>query len=202
MPLVRASHARYVVSAAKYTPNTLFRNGPNHHLNACVGSNGGPYDFSDYGEGFFEGAKQIVAAIKRGEWTIDILIYPATFCYRHGIELYVKHMLKELAAYNNSSASYQKTHKLQDNWQSVVVEALNSGLSFFDFTELSIANDIIDEFCQIDPTGQVFRYPEDIKGNTHLDGLGVINVEVLSDGMEVLFELLEKWRHGMDDAKQ
>lgn len=190
------------MSVAKYTPNNLFRNGANANLNACVGTNGGPYDFSDYGEGFFEGAKQIIEAIKRGEWTIDILIYPATFCYRHGIELYVKHLLKELAAYNKSSASYQKTHKLQDNWQSVVTEAQASKLTFFDATELGIAGDIIDEFCQIDPTGQVFRYPEDIKGNPHLEGLGVINVEVLSAGMEVLFELLEKWRNSVDDAKQ
>ena len=85
-----------------YQPNALFRNGPKPQLNACVGENGGPYDFDDYGEGFFEGAKQIIDAIKRGEWTIDILIYPAAFAYRHGIELYVKHLLKELSAYNKS----------------------------------------------------------------------------------------------------
>src|SRR5262249_55182921 len=66
--------------------------GPNLDLNACVGINGGPYDFGAYGEGFFEAGFQVVDAIKRGEWTIDVLIYPAVFNFRHGIELYIKHM--------------------------------------------------------------------------------------------------------------
>ena len=87
-----------------------------------------PYDFDDYGEGFFEGAKQIIDAIKRGEWTIDILIYPAAFAYRHGIELYVRHLLKELSAYNKSGTDYQKTHKLQDNWKLLFAEAKKSKL--------------------------------------------------------------------------
>lgn len=185
-----------------YEPNTLFRNGPNAQLNACIGTNGGPYDFSDYGEGFFEGAKQIIAAIRRGEWTIDILIYPAAFSYRHGIELYVKHLLKELSAYNKSGVEYERTHKLQDNWARVVEEAKKSKLTFFDETELSLVGDIIAEFCQIDPTGQVFRYPEDIKGNKHLEGLDVINVEVLEQGMAVVHDRLDTWRHGFDDLRE
>jgi hypothetical protein len=189
------------MAVAKFQPNSLFRNGPNPHLNACVGANGGPYDFSDYGEGFFEGGKQIIEAIKRGEWTIDILVYPAAFSFRHGIELYVKHLVKELSTYNKSGAAYQKTHNLQDNWKLLVQEAQQSKLKFFEPTELVVAGDIIDEFCQIDPTGQVFRYPEDIKGNAHLEGLGVINVEVLADGMSTLHEMLETWRCGFDDLK-
>ena len=72
------------------------------------------------------------------------------------------------------------------------------GPPVFDPTEIGIAGDIIKDFCQIDPTGQVFRYPEDIKGNKHLTGLRLINVEVLGDGMRVLHELLERWRYELD----
>ncbi|UTD26129.1 hypothetical protein DB459_03505 [Bradyrhizobium sp. WD16] len=139
------------------------------------------------------------ACSKRGEWAIDILIYPAAFSYRHGIELYVKHLLNKLSTYNKSGVDYQKTHKLQDNWKLLEAEVKKSQLTCFDDVELSLAGDIVDEFCQIDPTGQVFRYPEDIKGNAHLTGLGVINVEVLEQGMDVLHGLLEKWRHGFQD---
>jgi hypothetical protein len=31
----------------KYIANSLFQSGPNKALNACVGDNGGPYDFND-----------------------------------------------------------------------------------------------------------------------------------------------------------
>ena len=75
-----------------YLHNALFRPGPNASLNACVGDNGGPYDFAAYGDGFFHAGFQIVEAIKQGEWTIDILVYPAVFNFRHGIELYIKHL--------------------------------------------------------------------------------------------------------------
>jgi hypothetical protein len=177
----------------KYEPNSLFRAGPRPKLNACFGTNGGPYNFGAYGEGFFEGGFQIINAIKRGEWTIDILIYPAAFSFRHGIELYLKHMVHLFDEIANSGA-YTKTHSLQDNWSVFERQAIASKDGSFDPLELSIAKDIIDDFCNIDPTGQVFRYPEDIKGNKHLIGLGVINVEVLEDGMRVLHELFEGWR--------
>jgi len=36
-----------------YNYTGLFRTGPNPSLNACVGANGGPYDFPAYGDGFF-----------------------------------------------------------------------------------------------------------------------------------------------------
>lgn len=108
-------------------------------------------------------------------------------------------MLSELSSYNKSGVDYQKTHKLQDNWKLLAAEVKKSKLEFFDDAELSLAGDTVDEFCQIDPSGQVFRYPEDIKGNAHLTGLGVINVEVLEQGMDALHELLEKWRHEFQD---
>lgn len=96
-----------------------------------------------------------------------------------------------------------KTHALKDNWALLVKEATHTKLKFFDPLELSIAGDIIEDFCEIDPTGQVFRYPEDVKNNLHLTGLGVINVEVLADGMQVLEDLFDKWLEGfreMEDA--
>jgi hypothetical protein len=41
-----------------------------------------------------------------------------------------------------------------------------------EFTEVE---NIIPEFSKNDQSGQVFRYPEDLKGNQHLTGLGTIN---------------------------
>jgi hypothetical protein len=59
--------------------------------------------------------------------------------------------------------------------------------------------DLIQEFSRIDATGEVFRYPEDGDGNKHLEGLSLINVEVLAEGMEALQELFAKWSGVLDN---
>ena len=124
-----------------YNPNSLFRGGPNQDLNACVGTNGGPYEFGEYGEGFFEGGFQIVKGIKKGAWTLDLLVYPATFSFRHGIELYLKHLVRTLES-QSSGTTYSKTHSLKDNWAKFVALAKATGRTEFKALELSIAEDI------------------------------------------------------------
>jgi hypothetical protein len=122
-----------------------------------------------------------------------LLIYPAAFSFRHGIELYVKHLLILADRFLSTGVRIKKTHMLSDNWNSL--SNLLSRLPPEAVNQLEVSNvdDIIADFIQIDPSGQVFRYPEDIKGNKHLTALGVINVEVLADGMRVVFDCFETW---------
>ena len=90
----------------RYTQNILFRGGQETWLNACVGLNGGPKEFDEYADGFFEGGFAIVRAAEAREAPVDILIYPAVFAFRHGIELYVKHLLSRLQALNGGGKGY------------------------------------------------------------------------------------------------
>jgi hypothetical protein len=181
------------------SPNALFRGGPNPHLNACVGDNGGPYDLAHYGYAFIEGARAIIASAVSGAKPVDALIYPAAFSFRHGIELYLKQLLLNLQNLNESVAVSSKGHSIDRLWRLVAKEMALVGPEGFDPIEVSIATDIISEFCEIDPTGQVFRYPEDLSGNRHLTGLGIINVEVLGGGMDVLVGLLSQWHSHSED---
>ena len=177
--------------------NPLFRPGPNQLLNACVADNGGPYDFGAYGEGFFEGGFQIVNSIKRGEWHIDILIYPATFCFRHGIELYLKHLIHMLAKINLAD-NYKPTHDIADNFD-FFNKFTKSKPGLIDEIQLATSKKLIEYFIMVDETGQVFRYPEDRKGNQHLAGISVINIEVLEKGMKELHSILEDWRNLVEE---
>jgi hypothetical protein len=83
-------------------------------------------------------------------------------------------------------------------WETFSQEAIKHE-QLFDPLEISLAGDIIKEFNDIDPTGQVFRYPEDIKGNAHLTGLKLINVGVLREAMNCLHELLRRWQYQFED---
>ncbi len=87
------------------------------HLNACVGENGGPYDLVDYGRGFFEGAQEIIHGLRNGRATVDLVIYPICFSFRHGIELYLKAIIKAADAFNQSKRKYNKNNSIDEYWK-------------------------------------------------------------------------------------
>jgi hypothetical protein len=191
--MARAKKTKY-----NFSPNALFRGGPNTELNACVGENGGPYDLIDYGKGFFDGAQEIVKAVQDGNPMVDLLVYPICFSFRHGIELYMKALVQTVCKFNGSKRTYEKNHSIDEYWIMIVEEFNTLSDRVINKTEIGIAGDIIADFVQIDPTGQVFRYPEDLRGNAHLTGLKLINVEVLSDGMKLLHSILENWYYQLE----
>lgn len=185
-----------------FTPNALFRSGPVTEYNACVGENGGPYDFIDYSKGFFDGAQEIAVAIKERNGIVDLLVYPICFSFRHGIELYLKALVQTASNFHGSNNTYRKNHSIDEHWKIIVEYFDKLDVRIIDKAEIGIARDIIADFVQIDPTGQVFRYPEDLKGNAHLTGLKLINVEVLSDGMKMLHDLLESWYYRLENIME
>jgi uncharacterized protein YciU (UPF0263 family) len=181
-----------------YRSNPLFRPTEDIHLNACVGDNGGPYDFAAYGRGFFDGGFASIQAGRDWKAPVDVLVYPAAFSFRHGIELYIKHFLVELRKLGASKCDYKKNHKLQDNWKSLLKAASESEYEEFQPDQIATASKLIEHFCDIDPSGQIFRYPEDIKGNRHLTDIAIINLAVLEQGMQTLFRIFEDWEERID----
>lgn len=177
---------------SKKNYNSLFRPGPNSCLNACIGTNGGPYDYSAYAEGFFQAGHTIIDSTKIGSVTIDLVIYPAAFSYRQGIELYIKHFIRIIETYNRNGNIKSKGHRLLDLWEKFIslVDAI-PGDPLLDPSEVACARDIIEDFEHIDENGEVFRYPEDNQRNPHLSGMSHINVEILQQGMRELLNLFE-----------
>ncbi len=91
-----------------FKTNELFKPAADSHFNACVGDNGGPYSLANYADGFFDGGHAIVKDVKDGNFKVDVLVYPAAFSFRHGIELYLKHHFQLLAELNGTSPEYPK----------------------------------------------------------------------------------------------
>jgi hypothetical protein len=143
-----------------FSPNMLFRSGPDFQLNACVGTNGGPYDLRAYGQGFFEGGNAIIQAARDRTAPVDILVYPAAFLFRHGIELYLKHLLGDVRNIQDAP-SVEKNHSILEYFDLAVERLKSANEGLIDAVDAGIARDIVVDFHQIDPTGQVFRYPEE-----------------------------------------
>lgn len=177
----------------KYKENDLFRGSTNWHLNACVGDNGGPWDYRDYAQGYFLSAKRLVDGLRDNPRLIDILIYPIAYNYRHAIELSLKDLSIRLPRLFGKGKIFEFTHKLFDNWK-IIREYLSEDPDLSAEGELiSNVEAIINDFVEIDPAGQVFRFPEDKAGNQHLKEYSVINVDVLGKALDNVGEIFEYW---------
>ncbi len=177
-----------------YKQNDLFRGDPaRSHLNACVGINGGPYDFFDYARGYIRAAESAIETASAGKNPVDILIYPIAYCYRHAIELYLKHLLITLPRLWDETYAFKPTHLLSDNWH-VVRTYIKRDKHFDPDANLIFQVDqIINDFVDIDPTGEVFRFPIDRQKSPHLQDTPLINVLVLGKAMSQLARIFEYW---------
>jgi hypothetical protein len=169
--------------------NSLFRPGPNFHLNACVGRNGGPADFHRYAFGYFEAGERLVKSLQEDHASVDLLIYPLVHLYRHGIEAVLKHLGRELPILCNEKATVKQTHKLLDNWASVRHHLQQ--LQAADAKTLDSVEEKLKEIVEIDPNGETFRYPKAKDGKMHLQETSIINAEVFAEEMQGLVEFFE-----------
>lgn len=120
-------------------------------------------------------------------------MYPAAFAFRHGIELYLKCFHGELISFLRQDTHVRKNHSIRDYMRMIIELLATTQEKIADPVTIGIVEDIVADFDQIDPSGQVFRYPEDIKGNAHLADIRIINLEVLDDGMTVFRDTVETW---------
>jgi hypothetical protein len=182
--------------------NPLFTHGVKTELNACVGDNGGPYELFEYGKGFFEAGHAIVEAAEDMKAPVDLLVYPAAFSYRHGVELLLKQLVLSLNQVLGVGDKFQQNHNMRELWADVLklTNAIQDPLIETEAVER--AGEMIGHFDAFDPTGQVFRYPESIKGNRHLADHKLINVDILRVQMRELQSILERWYYQAMDRQE
>jgi hypothetical protein len=187
--------------AARYKHNDLFRPVPNSELNACVGTNGGPYDFEHYAIGYFLAGRQVAAAALADQLQIDLFVYPLVFLYRHAIELALKHLVTVLPPLYGEEGRYQATHQLLDNW-TVVRGYLERRADFGRAASIPAFEAILRDFIDLDAKGEAFRFPEERAGVPFLQSTTHINVEVFSHAMRFIEDAFHSWRQAASDARR
>lgn len=185
--------------AVRYKHNDLFRPGPNPELNACVGTNGGPYDFEHYAIGYFIAGRMVATAAAADQLQIDLFVYPLVFLYRHAIELALKHLVTVLPPLYGEEVKYQATHKLLDNW-TVVRGYLERSAESGRPDSIPAFEAILLDFADLDPKGEPFRFPEERAGVPFLQSTTHINVEVFSRAMQFIEDAFHSWRHAAREA--
>lgn len=173
--------------------NRTFGYGSAFWMNACVGRNGGPYSFWQYAEGYFEAAEKLALGCEERCKMIDVLVYPIAFNYRHAIELSIKHLGIVLPRLWAKQAPLRWTHKLADNWTTVKQYLQMDSCFDPDGSIIAEIDELIDNLLEIDPNGEVFRYPSSKMGQGFLLDQGVISIERLSKAMARAREIFEAW---------
>jgi hypothetical protein len=168
--------------------NSLFGPGPVGHLNACVGRNGGPADFGGYARGYFTAGRWIVERAVQERMEVDLIVYPLVMTYRQGVEAMLKQLAATLSFLCTDKQKWCKTHDLTDNWG-----IAKKYLPEIDVPkeEIDEADSIIKDLVEIDPKGEVFRYPLSRDCDRHLDGTSLINILVFAEGIDKLATFLE-----------
>ena len=181
-----------------FKENALFKGSDNWVLNACVGDNGGPYGLYDYAQGYLECARVIIESAKSPQAIADTIVYPACYNFRHGIELYVKYGIEIISKVKGVGKKYQFNHSLTDNWRNLRDEA--KGVVDMTPEDLAFVEQTIICFDEVDPNGQIFRYPESIKGIQHLKEWSLINLGRVGGALEVMTKIFKEWHFQLEGA--
>ena len=129
--------------------------------------------------------------------TIDVLIYPICFNFRHAVELYIKYIIADLGRVKGTGQRYKPGHTLLRNWKKA--EKLLAAIDYA-AEDAAIFEQVVRHIDEVDPTGQTFRYPESIKYDQHLKDWPSINLVVLETYYAKCFAIARNWQYRIDAA--
>jgi len=122
-----------------------------------------------YAVAFLDSAVALFGRANDGHGLVDFAFYPAAYCFRHGIELFVK-QISIYVAYElrDPRLLYEVGHGLSDPWKRVaesaewIVNDWSTGSAELRHS-LDVVNTAIEDVAELDAGGNLFRYPEFVK---------------------------------------
>jgi hypothetical protein len=161
--------------------DVLFTSASDWWHNSCL-------DFhSDNWETYIGGYKKagdaLVEHIKNDRIEQDYLVFPIVFVYRQYLELRLKKLIIDCKQLFDDRSEFPKVHDLKRLWVECkpLLQKLEHKLSAQD---LEAVSESIQQFCELDPSSEAFRYPINKKGKKSLPlNLQHINVRNLADIM-------------------
>jgi len=122
-----------------------------------------------YALGFLDSAEALFRRASDGHGLVDFTFYPAAYCLRHGIELFVKQMTIYLAyELVDQDLLYTPNHDLDGNWKKIrnLVESTTSEAAWREEDmchQFDVIDSTLEDLHELDPRGTLLRYPEFVK---------------------------------------
>jgi len=167
----------------------LFQSGDDWWHNACL--NYSSDDWELYIGGYKRAGDVLVDHIKETHTDQDFLVFPIVFVYRQYLELRLKKLISDCKRLFGGQPDFPRVHDLSKLWADCR-RLLGKLEPKVEQKDLEAVDEGIQQFCELDPSSQSFRYPINKKGDKSLPSdLRYINVRNLSDVMKKLSGFFE-----------
>lgn len=161
-------------------------------------------DDTFFAHAFKEAADKIINELSRGDdpWHPDKFFMPIAYLYRHGLELQLKQLIKmgitlEFIKRDDNVSAALVDHKLHQLWN-IARKIIEYYWPEGPKEDVNAAGRIIQEFHNIDKSGQILRYSEDVSGKKTLGCLPEsVQLTHLKDVMDAVFNFLEGCQAGL-----
>lgn len=153
--------------------------------------------FTIYTDAYKDAADSLVEHAKRYKASINFLVFPILFLYRHYIELVLKQLIYTASKYLGNTQYSFKSHDLISLWETTkkLIFELDKFIDDFNIPkdELTAVENQIKQFDSLDKSSMTFRYPIDKNGNVFKNLSDYINVENVRQIMDGLYA----WFYGL-----
>jgi hypothetical protein len=141
-------------------------------------------------EGYHHAANVIAEHALKEKSSLDSLVYPIAFNFRHAFELQLKRALEFLNRLNPGSTAIELVHTLLPLWNSLkphVVSRFPEQNRPIDFATIE---SVLSDYDAVDRWSFAFRYENDRKGNQNLADVTHVNIPNLRDRSNQLYSQL------------
>lgn len=157
--------------------------------NACIGKQG---DEINYVEGYLQAAQLLVDTLLEKEMfgSRDSLAMPILFNARHGLELALKFVLRELGAIGMARVRERPVdHDLHAYWVHLSKQRIGDRACREQLAELK---PFVESFMKLDIDGQELRYFENRDGKRSLGEQAVVNLPLIQAAVRELRDILDR----------
>jgi hypothetical protein len=132
------------------------------------------HDWYHHVTGYKDAADILIADLENGGRDTRKLGPPIMFLYRHHLELALKWLARECLKSLGRTDVVPTSHHLDDLWRLCLSLLTDVSRGSGAAEEVKQTTRLVDEFCRVDRTSEVFRYPENKDGQPSLpDGVEV-----------------------------
>jgi hypothetical protein len=167
--------------------DSIFSRGEELYGNATLGFDRDKWHL--YAYGFRRAAEILLQHVETQHTSLDVIVYPTLFLYRHHLELAIKLLARDARILLSEPPPQKPHHRLLDLWADT--KALVTRVYSVEQAGLEQIDAVVSQMDEIDPTSTAFRYPEARGGSSHLSGITTINFFTLRDSLEPAFDMLD-----------